>query len=57
MIFTIGAVAFVIGWSLINIFGGRWIYNNADYVGGAFILIGLFLMFVSLGLISWRYLP
>ena len=57
MIFTIGAVAFVIGWILMNIFGGKWTYNNADFVGGVFILIGLFLMFVSLVLISWRYLP
>lgn len=57
MIFTFGAIAYLIGWLFVNILGAQWGNNWADYVGIVFCLLGIAGMLSSLLVLAWQYLP
>ena len=57
MIFTFGAIGFIIGWIFMNIFGAKFVPNWADYTGIVFIYLGIAGMITSVLTLAWQYLP
>lgn len=60
MIFTIGAVAFIVGLLIFNFYEtsfGPWGYSPGAKVGLILMLTGLVTMLTSILTLAWWYLP
>jgi len=59
MISIIGLFLFVVGFSIINIFGTPHsrVNNKADDIGAAIIIASFVCLFYSIGVLCLKYLP